>query len=401
MPSRRRALLASLAAGTASLAGCSVFSGSPDPDEPPDAGVAVTPDPEGHVFGANGEWSSFGCNAANTREVGDGDAPVDGVSERWREPVAQIAYHAPVVAGGRVFVLDPDELRVLDAADGAELWTAPEVDAVPLVREGVVYATTGDAIRALDAETSDQLWERRPGEPGRVTQPATYAGDELVCAAGERVLSLDPANGDVQWARDVFGQVLDHAAFFSGHWRVVATEAGLVYALGDDGIGGWRWQLPAPPTAPPSAGTDSIYVPCRDGTTYALFGEQTDGHDVHWTADTGWAERGLAVVDDLVVAAAGNRLQALDAESGDRHWETEIGDWRHTAPAFGRDTVFVGGDRLRAFDPTPGDSPDGGPALRFEREFAGRVGPGPVIDDGTLYVVAEVESEAYALLALE
>ncbi|SEN85347.1 Outer membrane protein assembly factor BamB, contains PQQ-like beta-propeller repeat [Halorientalis persicus] len=401
MDTTRRALLSSSVAGAASVAGCSTILGSPDPDEPPESGVAEMPDPDDHIAGANGEWSSFGCNAANTREVGDGDAPVDGVSERWRVSVAQTAYRAPVVAGGRVFLLDPAELRVLDATDGTTLWTAPEVDAVPLVREGVAYVTTGDAVRALDAETGDRLWEHRPDTSGRVTQPATYAGDALVCGAGERVLSLDPASGDVQWHRDVFGQVLDHAAFFEGYWSVVATEAGMVYLFDDEGVGGWRWQLPAPHTAPPSAGTDSIYVPCRDGRTYALFGEQNDGNDVQWEADTGWAERGLAVVDDLVLAAGGNRLHAVDAASGDRHWEAEIGDWRHTAPAFGRDTVFVGGDRLRAFDPTPGDSPDGGPALRFEREFAGRVGPGPVIDDGTLYVVAEVESDEYALLALE
>ncbi|ELZ02421.1 pyrrolo-quinoline quinone [Natrialba asiatica DSM 12278] len=69
-----------------------------------------------------------------------------------------------------------------------------------------------------------------------------------------------------------------------------------------------------------------------------------------------------------------------------------IGDLRHTAPAYGRDTIFVGDDRLWALDPTPGDSPAGGPAVRFGHEFAGRVGPGPIHDDGTLYAVAQVDA---------
>ncbi|GAB7017401.1 outer membrane protein assembly factor BamB family protein [Halostagnicola bangensis] len=121
-----------------------------------------------------------------------------------------------------------------------------------------------------------------------------------------------------------------------------------------------------------------------------------------WSAETGLIDRGIAVADGLVFVANGLDMSAYDAGTGENHWNTKIGEWRHTAPAYGRETVFVGGDRLRAFDPAPRDDPSNGPALRFDREFAGRVGSGPVIDDGVLYVVAEVESEAeYALLALE
>jgi outer membrane protein assembly factor BamB len=220
-----------------------------------------------------------------------------------------------------------------------------------------------------------------------------------VCGAGERVVALDAASGDLRWERDVYGQVLDHVAFSAGFYAVVATEAGMVYLLGDEGTGSWKWQLPARPTSPPTAGPDSIFVNCRDGRTHALAAE-TDGAD-GWDVDTGWVEHGIGLFDSLVVLAGNGALRAFDADSGDRRWQHGIGDWRHTAPAVGRDTVFVGGDRLRALDPTPGGDPDGGPALRFEREFAGRVGPGPVLDDGTLYVIAEVEADEYALLALE
>ena len=76
-----------------------------------------------------------------------------------------------------------------------------------------------------------------------------------------------------------------------------------------------------------------------------------------------------------------------------------MGDWRHTAPCYGRDTLFVGGDRLWALDPTP--SGGAGPAVRFERSFAGRVGPGPVVDDGRLYVVAETAPDTHHLLAFD
>ncbi|WP_254764641.1 PQQ-like beta-propeller repeat protein [Natrinema marinum] len=403
MAPTRRALLAGVGAASAALAGCSMFSSvrSPTSDEPPPPGTDGPIETDRHVAGATGDWSSFGCNAANTREVADGKAPVDGVTERWRVDVAQLSYQAPVVAGDRVYQIDGRKLRVFDAADGAELWTNPEVGTPPLVRDGVVYVSTGTAVSALEAETGDELWNREFDSRGHVTTPATYAGRQLVCGAGEEVVALEPDDGSVRWRRDVYGQVLDHAAFYMGYGIVVATEAGLVYLLRDDGIGWQRWQLPARPMCPPSADTDSIYVNCENGTTYALLDDGMSGQRINWTVDTGWAERGIAVADGLVLTANGRELSAVDAESGKRHWTHGIGDWRHTAPAYGRDTVFVGGDRLRALDPTPGDSPSGGPALRFEREFAGRVGPGPVLDDGTIYVVAQVESETYALLALE
>lgn len=405
MPSTRRTLLRSVGATGASvaLAGCSQLSRLRGPDEPPPSGVDDMPDPGNSARGATGEWSTFGCNAANTREVGDGQAPVDGVTERWRVEVPQFTYQAPVVAGGRIYQPDADTLRVLDAAEGTELWTVEGVGTVPLLWNDVAYVSTGAAIRALEADTGEQLWEREFETPGLVTAPATRAGEQLVCGAGERVVALDLDDGTVRWDREVFGQVQDHPAVFMAHWFVITTRAGMVYLLDRDGMGGRRWQLPAEPTAPPSADTDSVYVNCRDGTTYALMDDGGGPSDtgINWRADTGWAERGVAVADGVVLVANGQALHAVDTESGERHWEYDIGDWQHTAPAYGRDTVFVGGDRLHALDPTPGDSPDGGPAVRFEREFAGRVGPGPVLDDGTIYVVAQVDDESYALLALE
>lgn len=405
MPSTRRTLLTTVAASGSSvaLAGCSALSslGDPEPDEPPPAGGGTLPDPGDSITGANGEWSTFGCNAANTRAVGDAAAPVDGLSERWRAEVAQLAYRAPVVAHGRVYQPDVDILRVLDADDGSKLWTLEDVREVPLVWNDVAYVSTGGAIRALEADTGEEVWKREFETDGRVAAPSTHGGERLVCGVGERVVALDPDDGEVRWDREVFGRVRDHPAVFMGSGYVVTTEAGMVYLLSEDGTGRRRWQLPAVPSGPPSADSESIYVNCRNGATYALMDDGLSDTGINWKTDTSWADRGIAVADGLVLVANSRGLHAVDTESGERRWKHEIGDWRHTAPAYGRDTVFVGGDRLYALDPTPGDSPDGGPAVRFEREFAGRVGPGPVLDDGTIYVVAEVDDESYALLALE
>jgi len=403
MPSTRRSFLASGAAAAASalLAGCASLSGDPTPDDPPPSGDVSLGERDRHVYGATGDWSSFGANAANNREVADGRAPVDGVTEQWRAPFPQLSYQEPVVVDGTVYATTRDRLRALDAGSGDERWSVDGADAPPLVLDGVVYAARSRTLRALDAEDGEVVWDREFDGPGRVTSPSTYGGDQLVCGVGERVLGLDPDSGDVQWTQDVFGQVRHHAAFLSGYWAVVATEAGRVYLLDRDGVGGWQWQLPARPVAPPAADADSVYVSCRDGNTYALLDDGgSSGMGRRWRVDTGWADGGLAVVDGLALVANGRALEAVHTDSGSTAWTESTGDWRHTAPTVARDTVFVGGDALYAFDPTPGGDPSGGPALRFEHSFAGRVGPGPVLDDGTLYAVAEVEDGETALVAL-
>ena len=67
----------------------------------------------------------------------------------------------------------------------------------------------------------------------------------------------------------------------------------------------------------------------------------------------------------------------------------------------GRETIFIGGDRLWALDPSPDDGIfRSAPAVRYEKTFYGRVGPGPVLDDGVLYVVVETGEESTHLLAL-
>lgn len=118
--------------------------------------------------------------------------------------------------------------------------------------------------------------------------------------------------------------------------------------------------------------------------------------DVDWSVETGWADAGLAV-SSAVYTAGTDGFVAVDPESGERLWTHDVGDWRHTAPTLVRDTLFVGGDALYAFDPTPSGADDG-PALRFERSFHGAVNA-PVLDDGVLYVLAETDEETHHLLA--
>lgn len=395
MPSRRTFLAATGTGLVGALAGCSETA---TPDEPPTPAPADAPaqNPEDHIFGATGDWSSYGCNAGNTRAVDDGRAPVDGLTERWRAPVGGLGVGEPVVAGDRVFLRRGDEVVAHDAVDGTELWRATG-RTTPLVRDGTVYLGRAGALVALDAADGTEAWRLELDTLGTVGTPATHGGDFLFVPAGERLHRVDLDTRSVAWSRRLFGRVVGPVAFYRAAIVLAVTEAGELYGLGIDGTGWGRWQLGSQPQAPPTVDSDGVYVNCLDGNVHGVGFESSPRLDVDWTAETGWANGGLAT--DRYLYAAGTRgLTAVDPEDGSVRWRHDTGGWRHTAPALGRDTLFCGGNgALSAFDPTPSGP---GPALRFERSFAGRVNA-PVLDDGSLYVVAETGTEEWHLLAFE
>lgn len=399
MPSRRRLLTALGAGALSGLAGCSTSA-----DQPP---TPATPPLEQtrHIYGADGNWSSFGCNAGNTRSVhgiDPGDAPVDGVSEDWRVPVTDLQRTPPVVVDQRVYLPTRAGLQVYDASDGTQLWRAGGISDAPAVRNETVFAADSreNAVRALAADTGDEQWARETAAPPG--GPSMYPGKPLVVGAGEQVVGLDPATGETVWSRQVFGPVLSSPPVWHGHAVAVATDASELALLTlTDGVGVRRFQLPAPPVGPPSADTDAVYVNCRDGTTHALQPGTSTGRRRLWAVETGWSPGGIGIDTGLVFAGTAGDLHAIESDSGDVRWTHQLGDWRHTAPAIGRETLFVGGDRLWALDPSPDGGLGGsGPAVRYERSFYGHVGPGPVLDDGTLYVVAETGEDTSHLLAL-
>ncbi|WP_423745768.1 PQQ-binding-like beta-propeller repeat protein (plasmid) [Haladaptatus sp. SPP-AMP-3] len=395
MPSRRRFLALG---ATAALAGCATKA-----DDPPKAGADESPDPEEHIHGANGEWSSFGCNASNTRTVADGNAPVDGVTERWRVDAPQLLFHAPVASDGRVFLPVPNRLEAYDARDGSMLWVTDEYEAetAPLVRDGTVYVGASNRLRVLDAKTGTTKWERTFDADGTVEAPSTYGGDWLYVPVGETVYRVDSETGEVDWSRRLFGTLLGSPPCGSAG-VTLATEAGKVYVFGPDGTGWGEWNLPPQPHAPPTIDTDGIYVNCLDGKTYGIRTENEPRLDVDWSVETGWVNGGLAVKENLY-AAGTKGLRAIDPATGEQLWTEDTGDQRRTTPALVRDTLFVGGEKLFAFDPTPSSGllSGDGPARRFEKSFYGPVRFGPVLNDGALYAVAQTGEETYQLVALE
>lgn len=192
--------------------------------------------------------------------------------ERWRVDLSSFGYGRPTVADA--------------TGDGS--------------REAVVVAIDGQVTAVRSDGTV--LWRRALGE-GAYHAPAVgdVTGDgrpEVVVGTSDRTVALDGETGTVRWSAPVGG-----AAFALGNAdgdaapEVVATDRGAVRALdGADGTVLWRRNLSGTPTLRTVTDADG------DGRAEAYVGY------------------------------SGNRVAALDAQTGDVEWTTRLSESRRNAP---------------------------------------------------------------------
>ena len=109
---------------------------------------------------------SDGKTSAVVTQANDVVVFVDG-REAWRQKLSAQAYTAPLVAGGRVFVLSADR-----------------------------------SVNAFDGQTGRKLWSQlRPNEPLVLKQSGVMlaVGDTLVVGFSGRLAGLNPSSGVVRW----------------------------------------------------------------------------------------------------------------------------------------------------------------------------------------------------------
>lgn len=206
---------------------------------------------------------------------------MEGGRELWRQKLATQSYTAPLVAGGRVFVLGADRsLRAFDGGNGALLWQ-------------------------LD----------RPAEPLVLRQAGVLqaVGNTLVAGLAGRMVGVNPDNGSVLW------------------------EAPLASARGTndverliDLVGGVSRQ-------------DSVL--CARSFQTAVGCVDTASGNVLWTKPANGATGVAGDGERLFGAESDGRVLAWRADTGDRAWVNQQLQWRHlTGPLVLGRSVIVGDD---------------------------------------------------------
>ena len=196
--------------------------------------------------GSDGKLTSVVTQANEVVTFAGGSTPL------WRQKLAAQSYTAPLVAGGRVFIL------------------------------------TGDrSVSAYDGQTGRRLWnQQRPGEPLVLRQSGVMlaVGDTLVVGLAGRLVGLNPLNGSARWEAPIaiprgtndVERLVDLVGTVSRIGNSVCVRAfqarvGCV----DAERGGVQWTKPA-------NGAEGLH-----GDERLVFGTESDGKVVAWRRDNG------------------------------------------------------------------------------------------------------------------
>lgn len=274
-------------------------------------------------------------------------------------------------AGGRVFATTGfGELVALDAASGAMRWRQNLLssgNAAPTAEGDTVYVVGRDgAGAALAADTGRILWQA-PGAPAPSSlvasaAPAVVGGTVYFAYPSGQISAIARETGDGLWSAAVAGQ-----------------RNGRAYTAISDVSG-----------EPVVAGT-ALYAGSAGGRTVAI--DAATGLRL-WTAREGALNPPLVVGGAVFIVNDEARLIRLDAATGAVIWSVDLPYYRnqrnHRAKAIyasygpvlasGRIVVVSSDGALRQFNPEDG-------ALLGQAEIPGGAASSPALAGGVLYVM--------------
>ncbi len=260
---------------------------------------------------------------------------------RWSKAVvapgvADTPSGLPLAVGdGVVCVTAPDRVHVFDAASGEARWEVPVPDwrdvpwsQSPAVGGGGVFAPYGTTLRSFDVADGSLRWSGPPNSSGRLV----VAGDTLYTPgrpAGLR--AFDTRGGELRWEQNSVRtvQVAGGPSVHQGAVYLADCDPDMgnpaVLAL-DAGTGRVRWRRAQPKVlgCPPSV---------ADGTLCLFSGDRLTALDAD-TGETRWAVTtaiGLGRGESSMTAADGiayvgtndDRLYAFDLATGRLRWQDE------------------------------------------------------------------------------
>ncbi len=232
---------------------------------------------DGQVTLASGNGGLYVLDAATGREV-------------WRASTGA-PLSAAVGSDGAVVAAVTRGNELVAFSEGKELWRkklAAGVYTAPLVTGGRVFILAADrSVSAFDGRSGVRLWsQQRPGEPLVLQQPGVLVpvGETLVAGLSGRMAGLNPLNGSVRWEAPIAAsrgtndveRLVDLVGRVAREGSVVCARA-FQSSIGcvDTARGTLLWSKAA-------NGFQGL-----DGDDASLYGTEADGTVLAWKRDSG------------------------------------------------------------------------------------------------------------------
>ncbi|TQQ80968.1 hypothetical protein EGH24_07375 [Halonotius terrestris] len=339
--SRRTALRTTAAVGFAATVGvtpAAAQSSSGDVEWDFSTGGTVNSSPtivDSFVYVGSDDGSVYSLNASNAYG-------------RWKFGTDGPVRSSPLVVDGIVFVGSNDNnLYAIDAESGEEEWsfeTGGSIVSSPVVVDKTAFVGSRDGkVYAIDAESGRQSWTYETG--GQVDgSPVVVNGTVFIGSYDNMLYALDAESGEEVWTFETGGEI-QTSPTVANEMVYVSSEDANVYAV-DIESGEEQWSeglyrnggLTAPTVAEGAYSRDTLFV----ADTVRVHGLNAAVGGSRWsTRFDGSDPVAPTVMNDHVFAGDDNTV-ALDAENGEKLWETS--DGITSAPTGADDTVFLGSD---------------------------------------------------------
>ena len=315
---------------------------------------------------------------------------------------------SPIIAGGRVFVLDTRAtVRAFSADSGGSIWSRSLVPEGKdsrgafgggLASDGSrIYATTafGEAL-ALDAATGAVLWRKSVGSPLRAA-PTVADGKMVFVSVANQVHCLSTSDGSELWQSTGVGEsasvITSTSAAIEGDVAVVPTTSGDVIAFRlSDGAPLWTDTLASTdPTSSLANLNDIAARPVMDsGQVFAISHSGSfvafnakDGTR-NWQRELSGTQTPWLSGDYLFVITNRNKVAAISRKTGGVRWIKDLPQGVWTGPVMGGGKLIVASSEgsLVMLSAQTGD-------ILTTMALKAKVYVAPIIASGTIYLLAD------------
>ncbi|MFB6223099.1 MAG: PQQ-binding-like beta-propeller repeat protein [Haloarcula sp.] len=323
-------------------------------------------------LGSNGTTETSPTDTETTTESKAGTATNTQIEQTepfvvWQHTLGSEIASPPISTGDSLYVgTGSGTVKSLITDDGSQQWSYDASDGIlsqPIHVGNNVFVVTGaeglykdHVVVALDAETGSKLWTFSPGEWWLellgATEDMLYVGtntDELT-KRGQTLYALAISDGSVQWS----GEIGDQYEGLLSNGTIYVASYGRLYAY-DAETGEKRWVNDITDYySQTMVATDRTvcYAADVDETRGTLIAVDSDTGETIWSNDEGFVAS--TTLHDGTLYVGGTRIAAFDPTSGEQQWQAAQSGYVQQAPVQ-NGVLYAGGDIIRSYNSNNGE----------------------------------------------
>jgi outer membrane protein assembly factor BamB len=310
--------------------------------------------------------------------------------EVWMFDVGDIVVSSPTVVENTLYVgSNGSDVYSIDKSTGEKKWifeTGGFVNSSPTIVDNTLYVGSNDNnVYAINKNTGEKQWEFDTGD--KIRSSPAFADGKVFIGNGDfqdpvdtSIYAINADTGQQEWRYETGDRISSVPIINKGTVYVTSTD-GEIYALDtEEGSLNWSKNIGAG-RGSPTIVDETVYVPGFNGI-FAL-DKKTGSEQWKYEEEISFISSSPTVANGVLYVGltSGNKLTAIDIDSGNEIWEFTTENAIYSSPTYADETIFIGNEGGNVFSI---DANTGNEKWRFSA--GDEVGSSPIVVDGTLYI---------------